>query len=499
MGYKVMAGHVFTREELNTILSACRGFSLGQLDKNGVFERAKVERINGIAGNVVEQSILGYPQDSEQEADLIVDGSKVELKTTGLKKTKKAPHYAAKERMTITGVSPKKIIHESFENSHFWQKAENLLFVYYLYDADNTVKAEDYANFIFQDYQFHTFSGNDRLELQLEWEKIKSVYAAHQDDYKEVQARNELRGLDYLEVVAKKTNPRIAISQKYFNVIVRKFFGENFEPIIKERQKNTNTIEQTVLEMFAPYVCQSRTDLCKKFGVEIPKKNAKAVNPILARKMLNLEGDIQDTEEFQKANIAVKVLTAKKPKSKNKIKDVKTNESLKLQNYFDFSELMGEDWDDSRLRNYLFDTKFLLVVFEEVEGDQIFRGAKFWQMPISDLDGQVHETWERTRSILSSGVELTYKATNSKKGYEVSNNLPAMADNTILHVRPDAQLSSYEAHNKNARQLPTLAKWLNRPKGMEQELSDDWMTKQAFWLNANYMFTQISELFDWEC
>ena len=47
----------------------------------------KKPKITGIAGDVIEQSVFGYQADTKQEADLLIDGRPVELKTTGLKKS----------------------------------------------------------------------------------------------------------------------------------------------------------------------------------------------------------------------------------------------------------------------------------------------------------------------------------------------------------------------------------------------------------------------------
>ncbi|KRN32391.1 hypothetical protein [Weissella halotolerans] len=300
--------------------------------------------------------------------------------------------------------------------------------------------------------------------------------------------------MGYLEVVAKETNPRIALSQKYFNVIVRQFFGESFEPILKEDEQ-TQTVEQSVMGLFRPYVGLYRSELCRQFKVSIPEKNPKAVNSTLARKMLRLNTDIQNSAEFQKANIAVKVLTVKSDNVGSvNTHHQRTKGSLKIQNYFDFGKILNETWEESDLRTYLFDTKFLLVLFEDTGDDQIFKGAKFWQVPLEDLDGPIKYVWERTRHILREGVTLSYIPYNNANGYRILNNLPAASDHNVLHVRPDAKKSSYKVGDVNSLPLPAPVKWKNRPKHLINELSNNWMTKQAFWLNPDYMYQQVADL-----
>lgn len=480
----------FTKKDLSLLLEKCKGKSFSTLDSNHVLKRAeKAPRINGIAGDIIEESVLGYHSNSKQEADLLVDDKYVELKTTGLKKTKTKPFYAAKERLTITAVSPRNIINENFENSHFWKKTQYMLFVYYFYNSNKPVSAAEYGDFIFQDYQFFSFNENDLFEIKNEWLLIKDVYTRFQNNYKSEHVRNELRNLNYLEVVAKKTNPRIAISQHYFNIIVREFFGETFEPILKEEVHTS--IEEYILDSLKPYIGQKRTLLCDKFNIRIPKEDAKAVNPMLIRKMLNLNNKLENSLELQKANIVPKVLSVV---SNKKGINKKTKEAFKVKSYFDINELMHQKWEESELRNYLFKTKFLLLVFKIEDNDQVFMGGKFWQIPITDLDNDVKNTWQKTKQIFNDGVELTYVNSNSPKGYRIKNNLPAMSEHTTLHVRPTASNASY-INNADSFKLPTPAHWINRPENLKTTLTNDFMTKQAFWLNSDYMFEQIKNLF----
>lgn len=174
-----MADHVFTEEEVVRILDKVVGKTLGQIDKNNVFDKTKEKpKITGIAGDVIEQSVFGYQADTKQEADLLIDGRPVELKTTGLKKSspKSKSKYAleAKEPMSITAVSVDKIgSQDNFYESTLWHKLEELLLVYYLYDSDKTVKASEYSNFPIQGYQFLIFSEEDKKVLENDWKIVR--------------------------------------------------------------------------------------------------------------------------------------------------------------------------------------------------------------------------------------------------------------------------------------------------------------------------------------
>ena len=76
----------FTKAQIYDILENAKGKTLGEVDKSRQFDRTKEsEKITGIAGDVIEQSVFGYERDSDQECDIEIDGVLTELKTTGVR------------------------------------------------------------------------------------------------------------------------------------------------------------------------------------------------------------------------------------------------------------------------------------------------------------------------------------------------------------------------------------------------------------------------------
>src|SRR5699024_5469036 len=125
-----------------------------------------------------------------------------------------------------------------------------------------------------------------------------------------------------------------------------------------ERLK-VKTFEEIIIELFDPFINLSKFKLGNIFNVDIPKKNDKASAPILARKMLNLRTNVEDTEEFRKAGISMKVVTVRSNQMNNPYHKRKTTEPFKLQNFFDFQEIVKEDWEESDLYEYLSSVRFL--------------------------------------------------------------------------------------------------------------------------------------------
>ena len=151
----------YTRDFIYQLLEGVKGKTLGEVDKSHQFARAqKSEKITGIAGDVIEQSVFGYARDSKQECDIEIDGILTELKTTGVRipksdlqkaKGKSGAEYnillGAKEGISITGVTFEPDIQRDFMTSHFWNKSEHLLIVFYEYKSYDVVPASEYARF----------------------------------------------------------------------------------------------------------------------------------------------------------------------------------------------------------------------------------------------------------------------------------------------------------------------------------------------------------------
>ena len=104
--------YAFVRVELEEKLESVRNKTLGEVDTANVFAITETNpKVTGIAGDVIEQSILGYPPDSRQQPDILVDGVPTEVKTTGLRPAKQGKGLEAKEPMSITAVSLLSLIH----------------------------------------------------------------------------------------------------------------------------------------------------------------------------------------------------------------------------------------------------------------------------------------------------------------------------------------------------------------------------------------------------
>ena len=67
---EVSEDRCFTKEQLEKILDSVKNKTLGEVDVKNVFATTLTNpKVTGIAGMVVEQSVLGYKADNKKEAD----------------------------------------------------------------------------------------------------------------------------------------------------------------------------------------------------------------------------------------------------------------------------------------------------------------------------------------------------------------------------------------------------------------------------------------------
>ena len=81
-------GREYTKAEIERLLTSIEGNTLGEIDIKHLFDM-NASGDKGIAGKIIEQSVLGRPVDTKQHPDIVVDGKDTEIKTTGIVKVLK--------------------------------------------------------------------------------------------------------------------------------------------------------------------------------------------------------------------------------------------------------------------------------------------------------------------------------------------------------------------------------------------------------------------------
>ncbi|WP_074036119.1 MutH/Sau3AI family endonuclease [Exiguobacterium profundum] len=497
----------------------------------------------GWIGNSIEKDWFGLENNSRPEADFDTLG--VELKCAGLKFFKRDGFWAANERLVLNIFDYDEKNKKDFQTSSFLKKSNLIKLVLYKYDPIEYYSFEGkeypiYPDFIVSDsilFNLYDLMEEDLDIIRNDWELIMNMIREGRADeisegmtqylgavtkggkkkknltsqpFSDKRAHRRAFSLkpSYMKEITRRiVNRQLTSSTTYDSYVIdypelhEQSFDTQYDTrehiITNPSELHTKTFEEIILNRLKPYHGMNKKILGEEFGVNIPAKNDKASSRLITQKMFNLQNDLEETDEFKKAGIVLKIITVKSNKRKKESKKRLTTEGFKLESDISFiKDICDLEWEDTRVYDYLSTTKFLLFIYEETSKGEIFKGAKFWYMPEEDLVKRVSETWRKKKKILIEGVELTYKPVNNKKGFVVINNLPSNSNNTgVLHIRPSAEKSEY-FEGKNSSRLPTPARWKNRPENMENVLTNDYMVKQAFWLNKNYMYQQVKEYFE---
>lgn len=480
-----MKGHFFKKKELERLLENALNKTLGEVDKNNVFDRTKVNpKITGIAGNVIEQSVLGFPADNKQRPDLDVEGIDIELKTTGIRLCKKGRNqYEAKEPMSITAVSPKKIVKEEFYDSNYWHKLKNMLLVYYHYDSVKTVRASEYANFYIRGYEFHKFSKEDEKRLRADWEIVRDFIRQLQNKYDNPENEyprisSELRSqLVYIDTAPKwPNNPRFRLKRQFLTSIIQNHFGNKLEQL-PGKYISFNDVDRKCSELKRIYYGKTVKELVEILGIK--SKINKAISEQIVVRMFGGEAKkISKIELFNKFGLIAKTITLTKTGCRT--------EDMKLFT-IDFDEWLdiNTKFEDSKIYDYFANRQLLCIIFEEPSKkaslkDNVFIGFKRLAFSDKFIQNDVKKVWDEIRSLVYSDKlreVIVYNKNNKpivnkKNGtIKTSINFPK-SKNNILFVR---------GTGRDSRDKPVV-------------LNDISMYRQNIWLKGSYVARKLNDL-----
>ncbi|MCQ2588728.1 MAG: hypothetical protein MJ174_11500 [Treponema sp.] len=459
--------HRYTKQQVIDLLEACLEKTLGEIDKNKVFDRTKTNpKITGIAGDVIEQSVFGYPANNDSNPDLIIDEIPTELKTTGIKlSAKKKGFYEAKEPMSITGVSPDNIINEEFNNSRFWHKLEHLLFVYYLYSSNKPVLAAEYANFLFKGYQFVEFDEADVKVLEKDWLTVRDFIISLNKNEKLYPEISHLRDkLLYIDTSPKWPNkPRFRLKRSVVTNIVQQHFNGKLEQLPKN-YSSYSEIDKKCHDLTVQYKGKTVLELMATFGID-SKINKGISEQIIVKMFGGLSKKMNQIELFNKIGLYGKsiVLT---PKGKR-------TEDMKLFR-IDFDEISYNisHFEDSSFHDYFSGMQILCIVFEEKNkadfGSNVFMGFKRIAFSDEFIELNVQSVWERINKLVIYNELKDIPVINKKTGKPKVNktgtiqsapNFPKSSEGVIF-VRGDSSDSTKKPECVNGIKMYRQYIWI---------------------------------------
>ncbi|RYG72328.1 restriction endonuclease [Lentibacillus lipolyticus] len=454
-------------------------------------EKYKYYKGKGGLGQLLEKYFYMYEPNSDKNPDFEEAG--VELKVVPFKRNRNGD-LRAKERIVLSIINYMEVVHETFETSSFLHKNRKLMLIFYehmkdidkldynimftllfqLPEKDLEIIKEDWIKIVskIRDGKAEELSEGDTFYLGACTKGATRESSYRQQPYSTEKAPQRAFSLkskyvtsilnDYAvkqistsESMVAETATQVVPSHDTVASNIDYQFNRttDYDPIVH----NVGTIQKTtfedyVLDTINWYKNRSVHELAQIFDVNDNKLKNFASKVSL--KMLGVE--TKKAEEFEKANVKVKAI---------RIEENGTIREHMSFPAFQFTDLVKESWETSSLRELLFETKFLFIIFRYENGILNLKKGMFWSMPVNDLDENVKEVWEKTRKIVSDGIQVW------TKGQRRFNNLPSAKDNPVAHVRPHAS-------DKNDT-YPL-------PGGGE-------FTKQSFWLNKEYILNQIKE------
>lgn len=443
-----------TKEEIEKISEEVVGKTFGELGKF----KYNLDDFNykGGMGVLMEENVFQYEANSDANPDFYE--AKIELKVTPVKKNKNGT-YSAKERLVLNIINYMEEYKNTFETSSFWHKNENLNLMFYLWEEG--VPRSDYKII---KHLLYTYPEEDLLIIKQDWEvivnKIRNGLAHEISEADTLYLgactkgvnKESVREQPFSEILAKQR--AYCLKTSYMTNLVRtRVMDEYTESLISAEELQNKTFEESLYDKIKSFIGKSKTELINKFGLNPKSKDV--IERIFA-KMLGIKGKVNDTDEFQKANITCKTIRMNE--------DNTITESMSFP-AFKYKEIIQEEWDTSTLRNIFSENKYLFVIFKEKNNEFYFSGIKLWNMPLSILDNEVKSVWDKTVEVIKSG-NIVKSVGKTRK-----TNFPGMKENNVAHVRPHGR------NSKDVFELPVADKLTGCKV----------YTKHCFWLKNKYI------------
>lgn len=421
----------FTKEEVIELFKVFEGEkTLGEVDVRNVFYSQIPAK--GIAGCVIEQSVLFLKQNSIQEADIEVkqkDGTykSTELKVTGVEvSNKQGEKYCAKEPMSITAVSIGKIEHEKFLESHFYNKIAHMIFVFYVYirkKGEKIVSYEEYKNFPILGYKFLNLAEDSKelAKFENDWTLAHNYLLNIEND----ENRNELypllhqeikKNLFYIDIAPRfklkpRQTPRFRFKKSYVNTIFQEFYAEKCDKKIKKLEKLNNDfnsyveLEEKLHELTRRYkgktvdelvnilkIQKSESNIKNDNIIQKPKYEKQITETIVVKMLGGKSKKISDIEIFNKIGMIGKTITIKKNGTET--------EQMKLFT-MNLDEITNStmEYEETSYYEFFSNHQLLCIIFEEPSigaplNDNVFIGFKRFSFDDNMINGTIKDVYK---------------------------------------------------------------------------------------------------------
>ncbi|MBG9985055.1 restriction endonuclease [Aerococcaceae bacterium DSM 111022] len=436
------------------------------------YARYNNPRGKGSLGELVEKYYFYLEINNESRPDF--DLANVELKVTPYEQNKNGS-YRAGERLILGMIPNSAPVPDNFYGSKLYKKIHTILLILYLRNRDidrieNVIKytqlvslesdilKEDFE-IILSDYEIIT----DKIKAGLAHELSESDTMYLGAATKGATAKKSLQPQYYNPDIPAKRRA-FSLKQGYMTAFINKHVFNNTQTYdsIVDHSVSIDEFQQIVKAKILKYKGWASKDLFSEFNIS---SKAKSKYAMLVYAMLGIKSN--RAEEFEKSNTQIKTIRL----SENN--NLKEHMSFPAINLIEFA---GTDWEDSVIYETFSETRFFFIVFQEQSDDYYLKDAIFWNMPQNDLDELAYEDWQKYVDEINRGVDFVVTPSRTR------NSLPKPSQTSVIHLRPKAKKSAHRIQGKIYGNIERDADLL--PNG-------DMMTKQSFWLNKEYILTEI--------
>lgn len=416
----------------------------------------------GRLGQLVENSFFMYENNSKKEADF--ENLGIELKVAPIKKGIPKPNSSilrdrkgikAKERITISMINYRSLVHEVWDVATVKKKLK-LLLMFYLYEKNKMV--EDYK---FEIIEYWEPSNEDLNVICSDWHFIQQKIASGNAHL--ISEGDTM----YLGAATKGANASVKVKQpfsdtlasprafslkvRYVDAIIEELLNKQYmyqsSTYHKSLTLNTNPFS-FIYNAFNDYAGLTLDVISQKECILVNRKAKHCFNMFFLAIIDQLIGSKKKrVEVLTKANIEMKIIVLN-PNGVPK-------ESMSFEQ-IDFDELSEEKWESSKIREKFENIKHFWVVLRakrdysrqsDLKLDELtFESAFYWNMPIDDLEGDYKRLWLDTQEKIRLGN---------------FDNFIKASENRVGHIRPKARNSSDLVKTKNFGLVKKKCFWLN--------------------------------------
>ena len=427
-----------------------KGHTLADKCHSDILEKSYAGK--GNFGHYLEKFYFGFNPNNNPEPDFsYVD---VELKSGAIVETSKG--FRAKERLAIGIINFSKIINESFESSHVWEKLKMPLLVFHVYKKD-----EDPRNYEVSNVNIVQYTNAEIAQIRDDWNLIKNKVANGK--------AHEISGGDTLFLEAATTGGknqkyvaqpfsdelahprRFALKPAFVTTLLKKeiyLVEEEIVPPLVEEEIVPQLVEEEItspqtflINKLKEYKDISLDEAISMLNIEkstqknfISKVSKKLVEKILLD--VNLENIFESPELILKTC---------------RVFDGKLKENISFP-YMKYDELVQQEWEESDF-NQIIESKFMFVFWENINDEFYLKKITFWNAPPKEVL-EAKRIWEKTKQLILD---------------KQADNLPKTKESYFVHVRPHGRDSNdkYPTHY-----------------GVD-------VKKQSFWIHKKYIEENI--------